>query len=259
MRVACVQMAPAHGAPSENREAMVAALERCSADLVVFPELCLSGYLLGSRAHELAEPAEGPTVAALAPVCRARGRHTVFGFVEQAGDRLYNAAALVGPKGLVGVYRKVHLFLDEPDWATPGDGGFPVWDIGVARVGVMICFDWALPEAARSLALGGADIIAHPANLVLPWCQRAMPVRALENHVFTATANRWGQESLGDSELRFSGHSLVCAPDGSVLAEAPSEEDVLLVASIDVAAARDKAITPRNDVLADRRPDQYRT
>jgi predicted amidohydrolase len=75
---------------------------------------------------------------------------------------------VVGPKGFIGCYRKTHLFFEETLWFTPGDSGFQVWDIGMAKVGVMICFDWYYPESARTLALQGADIIAHPSNLVLP-------------------------------------------------------------------------------------------
>ena len=92
------------------------------------------------------------------------------GLPERAGAHCFNSAVVVGPKGFIGCYRKTHLFFEETIFFTPGDTGFHVWDIGVAKVGVMICFDWFYPEAARTLALQGADIIAHPSNLVLPHC-----------------------------------------------------------------------------------------
>lgn len=260
MQAGFVQFTPEFGAVERNREALCALVAATPADLLVFPELALSGYQLRDRAEALAlsEPADGPTAAALAPLCRAgSGRHVVVGFAERDGDRVYNAALVVGPDGALGSYRKTHLFADEPDWAEPGDSGFRVWDLGAYRLGVMVCFDWAFPEAARSLALAGADVVAHPSNLVLPHCQRAMPVRALENRVYTITANRCGEEARTATTLRFTGRSVLVAPDGQVLAEAPVDRDARAVVDIDPLRARDKRLTARNDVLGDRRPELY--
>jgi predicted amidohydrolase len=123
----------------------------------------------------------------------------------------------------------------------------------------MICFDWIFPEAARSLALLGADLIAHPSNLVLPYCHAAMVTRALENGVFTATANRVGTESRAGRSLTFTGGSRIIDPRGRVLAEAGTATEETLVVDLDPAAARDKMITDHNHRLADRRPGLYRT
>jgi predicted amidohydrolase len=182
----------------------------------------------------------------------------VAGFAEKNGDRLYNAAGVVAAGRPLACYRKVHLFGFEREVFDPGDGGFPVVEHVGLRVGTMVCFDWMFPEAARTLALAGADLIAHPSNLVLPWCQRAMPLRALENGVYAATANRVGREARSPRPpLAFTGGSLVAGPDGTVLAQAPTEGPARIEAEIDPARARDKRLPSGNDRLAERRPGAY--
>jgi predicted amidohydrolase len=179
------------------------------------------------------------------------------GFAEIHGGRLYNSAALIAPEGLIGLYRKTHLFCNEKRWFSSGDTGFRVFPLGRTQVGLMICFDWIFPEAARALALRGAQVICHPSNLVLPHCPASMPVRALENRVFTVTANRTGRERRGGQDLRFIGRSLVCGPDRSVLASAGAAEECVRTAEVDPARALDKRMTPRNDIFRDRRPKFY--
>ncbi len=187
----------------------------------------------------------------------------VAGLPEYTDKGLYNSAVVVDKSGFRGTYRKLHLYYQEKLHFLPGDLGLPVFDQIAGsgsqyRLGVMICFDWYYPEVARSLALLGADIIAHPSNLVRRDCPRAMPIRALENHVFTITANRIGREVAGNEELEFIGQSLVCNPSGDVVQQLSRNETAILIAEIDPAAARDRQITPHNNLLADRRPDSYR-
>ena len=161
---------------------------------------------------------------------------------------------LVGPAGYVGRYRKLHLFLNEKDFFELGDEGLPVFDLGACRVGMLVCFDWIYPEVWRVLALKGADVICHPSNLVLPGlAQRAVPIHALTNRVYVVTANRIGSEG----ELTFTGLSTLADPRGEVLAQAPPAEEAVCVVDIDLALARDKQITPRNHLFADRRPEAY--
>lgn len=262
MRVGYYQYEAEFGAVAKNLEAIRAKLETAEADLMVLPELCASGYqfLSAEEAQRLAEPVpDGPTTTMLMEVAARRRMHIVAGLPERAGTNCYNSAVVVGPSGFLGCYRKSHLFFEETRCFTPGDTGFQVWDIGVAKIGVMICFDWYFPESARTLALMGADIVCHPSNLVLPNCPDSMPVRCLENRVFAVTCNRIGTEARGGkAPLTFIGNSEVVSPRGVILHRAPRDRDELAVVDIDPADARNKAVTIYNDLLGDRRPSLYR-
>ncbi|MFZ1504985.1 MAG: nitrilase-related carbon-nitrogen hydrolase [Nitrospira sp.] len=240
---------------------MSARLGQVDADLIVLPELFATGYQFVSQEEvfQLAEPVpDGATTKRLADMAARRGMTIVAGLPELDGRRCFNSAVVVGPNGFIGCYRKTHLFFEETLWFTPGDSGFQVWDIGMAKVGVMICFDWYYPESARTLALQGAEIIAHPSNLVLPHCPDSMVTRCLENRVFSVTANRIGSEARGGKErLTFIGMSEVVGPRGRILHRAPRETEDLTIVEIDPAEARIKALNDYNDLLRDRRPALY--
>ncbi|MEZ4650347.1 MAG: nitrilase-related carbon-nitrogen hydrolase [Candidatus Eisenbacteria bacterium] len=257
MRIGYVQMEPRVGDLEGNRERVrKAVLSAPDSDLLVLPELANSGYRFESRAQSaaLAEPVNGPFVAMLRDLARERESTLVSGLAEKDGEWLYNSAVLVRPDGTTERYRKLHLFLDEKDHFAPGNLGLPVFQVGEARVGLLICFDWQFPEAWRTLALRGADIVCHPSNLVLPGlAQRAIPTHALLNRLFVVTANRVGTEA----DLTFTGRSIIAGPRGELLAEAPEASPETRVALIDPTLARDKSVTPRNDLLADRRPSEY--
>jgi predicted amidohydrolase len=264
-------MAPVLGDLDENIQTIERLLtQTVDADLLVLPELCHCGYRFESRdeAWALSENigsvgssdsfgssgSFGPFVKFLKTVCETRKIHIVAGVNERDGDKLYNSSVLVGPDGLVGTYRKLHLFMDEKDIFEPGDIGLPVFDIGVCKIGMLICFDWVFPEAWRILALKGADIICHPSNLIIPGlCQKALPVHAVCNRVFVVTANRIGTER----DLTFTGLSTIADPRSEVLLQASPDKEEVGVVDIDIALARDKNVTPRNNVFDDRRPDMY--
>ncbi len=262
MRVGYVQFAPEFGERERNLDRVAELLARDRADLWVLPELFSTGYQFASarELEALAEPVPtGRTTARLVALAREANSHIVAGLAEQAGKRIYNAAVLVGPSGFVARYRKVHLFYEEKHLFAPGDLPFPVADIGPAKVGLLVCYDHFFPEAARSLALQGAEVIAHPANLVMPGlAQLTMRVRAIENRVFTVTANRVGVEARTGETLRFTGLSQIVAPNGDVLAQGPQDAEEVRAVEIDPAQARDKHLTRLNDVFADRRPEFYR-
>jgi predicted amidohydrolase len=181
----------------------------------------------------------------------------VVGFAERAGSTVFNSSLLIRPDGSRTTYRKIQLFWGEKDIFAPGDRPPAVVDAGGVRLGMMICFDWIFPEVARSLALQGADILCHPSNLVLPYCQEAMITRCIENKVFAITANRVGTEERGGRSLTFTGLSEIVGPTGDVLVRATRDREEVLVVEIDPGAAREKMVTPTNDVLADRRPELY--
>ncbi|HET57663.1 MAG TPA: acyltransferase [Deltaproteobacteria bacterium] len=260
MRIGFVQYTPCFGEVDHNIETVLDLIGSVRADLLVLPELCMTGYLITSR-DEIADLAEkipgGKTTEALCRTARERSCHIVAGLAERSGDNLYNSAVLVGPDGYIGHYRKLHLFFEEKLWFTPGDGDLPVFDLGTARVGIMICFDWIFPEATRSLALKGAQVICHPANLVLPFCQDAMKTRCLENRVFAVTANRTGVEKRGGKVLSYTGMSQITGPEGAIIHRCGGEDERALVVEIDPARADNKAINEYNDIFRDRRPEYY--
>jgi len=260
MRIGFIQMNIRFGDKQANLEKIARILAREDADLFVLPELCTTGYFFASR-QQVGEWAEsipgGPTCGILAEVTRRKNCHLAWGMAESADSRIFNSAVLLGPRGHVATYRKVHLFDEEKVWFDAGDGAFAVHDIGLARIGLMICFDWMFPESMRSLALQGAEIVCHPANLVLPYCQKAMVTRCLENGVFAVTANRIGSEDQGGRGLRYTGGSQIIGPRGEVLARASGRSSAVRVVEVDPAAARQKEITRRNHLLRDRRPDLY--
>jgi predicted amidohydrolase len=263
MRVAVYQNNPEFGQVEKNVRQAVTELVGIKADLAVMPELFSTGYQFVSRSevYELAEEVpSGPTCRALADLASSKDMHLVFGIAERDGKRLFNSAAVIGPEGFIGRYRKSHLFYEEKYFFEPGDTGFRVFDTGTARLGVMICFDWWFPEAARTLALMGADIICHPANLVLCGCHRAMVTRSLENGVFSITANRTGSEARGGKDpLVFTGESQILDSSGNLLISMKKHDTGIAVVDIDLSRARDKSITALNDRFKDRRPDLYRT
>ena len=262
MRVGFFQSAPLFGEVSHNLDTIVATLDQADADLIVLPELCASGYQFVSQQEvmTLSESVpNGLTTQRLIDLAKRRRMTIVAGLPERAGSACYNAAVVVGPSGFIGCYRKTHLFFEETLFFTPGDTGFQVWDIGLAKIGAMICFDWYYPEAARTLAIKGAEIICHPSNLILPNCPDSMPVRCLENRVFAITCNRTGSEGRGGKDqLTFIGNSEVVAPNGAILHRAPQDQEELYFVEIDHADARNKALTRYNDLLRDRRESLYR-
>src|SRR5437588_11622536 len=171
VRIAVAQYQPRVGDLEGNRTQAVTwarAAADAGAQLAVLPELASSGYVFASVAEAEAaagDPREGPTVPALSEVCRASGMYVAVGLDERDGDCRHNSAVLLGPGGHVATYRKLHLFHDEQSWFVAGDS-LPVADLPFGKVGMVICFDLWFPEAVRTLALGGAEIVAVPTNWV---------------------------------------------------------------------------------------------
>jgi predicted amidohydrolase len=265
MRVAVAQLDPKLGEKERNLEACLARLDEAAAagaSLLVLPECAIPGYMWESAEEALpfAEEIPGPSTEALADACRRLGMHVVCGLLEQDGDELRNAAVLVGPDGLVGTYRKTHLpFLGVDRFVVPGDE-LELWDTPLGRIGVEICYDLRFPEATRTLALKGADIVAHPTNF--PVAARIQTelitvARAAENRIYLLTANRVGKERWAE----FCGWSQIVDPYGRRLAEADGTSEALLVADVEVEQARDKDYVVPGDyelyLFGDRRPELY--
>jgi len=260
MRVGFIQFNVFFGQKEKNYESVERLIKNEKADLWVLPELFNTGYLFVSK-NEVINLAEeiptGETTRFLIDLSKKHSCTFVAGLAEKYNKDMYNSAIVVNKNGLIGIYRKIHLFEQEKKWFAPGDLPFQVWDIGAAKIGVMICFDWIFPEAARTLTLLGADIICHPSNLVLPYCQNAMVTRCLENRVFAITANRIGSEKRGENELIFTGASQITGTNGEILYRAATDQEQIHVVDINQQLAKNKNITENNNILTDRQPQMY--
>ncbi len=266
-KIAAVQMDVRFADRAANLQAVRSRLADCAsagARLVVFPECVLTGYSFRSKAEALphAEPVPGPSTLALQEDCRRLGAWAVVGTLELDGERLFNSSVLLGPGGECHVYRKVHLpCLGVDRFTTPGDRPFAVHDIGGLRVGMTICYDAGFPEAARVLALLGADLVVLPTNW--PDGSRRIPqyivsARALENGIYYAGVNRVGTER----GFHFCGLSRIANVNGDLLAASEDDRETTLFADLEPERARQKRIVMipgeyELDRVGDRRPEMY--
>lgn len=261
MKVGFVQNCPEFGNIQANLDRIAKMLAGREADLLVLPELFSTGYRFKNmdEAHQYAETIpDGPTTNFLISQAKKINTYIFAGLVEVDKEYVYNSSVIVGPDGFIGRYRKIHLFDTEKACFHAGSEVPPVFDLNGIKVGVMICFDWRFPEMARSLALKGAEIIAHPSNLVLPHCPQAMITRCLENRIYAITADRIGKESRVPNEsLHFIGQSQVVDPDGNILIRASETDEEVQIIEINLDKARRKLLNSKNDIFKDRRPDLY--
>lgn len=261
MKVSVLQFHPQFLAPEVNFIQISELISNADSDLVVAPELALSGYVFNAmdEVEKVAESIpDGTIFNRFRELSTAKNLSIVYGFAEKEGDKYYNSCALVNPDGSYHIYRKIHLFNREKLFFTPGNLPFAVHQgkNGV-KIGLMICFDWQFPEAARSLSLQGTQILCHPSNLVLPWCQEAMKTRSLENRVFSVTANRIGTEVNGQLKEYFTGQSQILNPRGEIMVRMNDDETGLYTVEIEPELAENKTVTDRNNAFADRRVDMY--
>ena len=268
VRVACHQLAPVVGELAANRERALAAIDAAAAagaQVVVLPELVSSGYVFedAAEAHALAEPADGPTLTGWAARAATHDVLIAGGFPERGDDgRLYNSAALVDASGVRAVYRKAHLWDRESLFFTPGDEPPAVIDTAHGRIGLIVCYDLEFPEWTRAAALRGAELLCVPTNWpLLPRPPSERPMEVLRTMV-TASTNRMAVAACdrcgAERGVEWVAGTAIAGPDGWLLAGPPERaEPQLLLADLDLADARDKALGPRNDALADRRPALY--
>ncbi|MBU2649895.1 MAG: carbon-nitrogen hydrolase [Bacteroidetes bacterium] len=226
-------------------------------DILVLPELANSGYNFSSagEARKYSETlVNSPFLEFLRETSRKRNIYIVSGFNENDGNEIYNTAIITGPEGIVGKYRKIHLFMNEKDYFAPGNLGFQVFRSELGILGMLICFDYIFPEAWRIIAMKGASLICHPSNLVTPYAQKVVPAHSVINRLFVITANRTGTER----DLTFTGQSFITDPEGNVFCKAPGDEAVLNFLDLDLTRSDNKMITARNHVFNDRKPGFYK-
>jgi len=259
MKIGYVQTSPIFGELTQNFEQVKNLLSNSKADLIVLPELFATGYTFISKeeAESLAENTKGKTAEFLMSIAEKTGAVVVGGFIEKDRNKIFNSSMIVSDSEVFGTYRKLHLYYKEKLWFSPGNKPIEIYEVKDTKVGIMICFDWFFPETIRTLTLLGADIIAHPANLVLPYCQRAMITRCLINRVFAVTSNRIGNETRGEDNFTFTGGSQITSFNGDVLSSAPMDKIFIDFVEIDVNQARDKNLNKYNNIIKDRRTELY--
>lgn len=267
MKVAGAQINPRLLEKERNLERCLDGIRVASkvgAKLVVFPECALTGYCFSSRdeALAMAETVPGWSTRTIEALCKELDIYVVVGLLEKSRNKLYNAAAFLGPEGLVGKYRKAHLpYLGVDRFVDHGDKPFRVYDTPLGKIGLNICFDMRFPEPSRVMALQGAEVLVLPTN----WPEGAenspkfyVNTRASENRVNYVAVNRVGKER----GFGFIGQSKIVDPDGRTLAEARSDREEIIYADLDLEAARSKRVTIRPGefelpLWEERRPEFY--
>lgn len=267
MKFAGIQADVAFADPKSNlkllHEHLVEEAEN-GTDVVVFPECFLTGYCFQSleEARTVAEPLDGSSVTQVIEWCRELNIAAVFGFLESAGESVFNAAVMVGPEGLVGHYRKIHLpFLGVDRFTTPGDRPLEVFEYQGVRIGILICYDGGFPEAPRVLAIQGADIVLLPTNWppgAETMAEYAINCRAMESAIYFASVNRVGVER----GFSFIGYSRAADVGGLTIDTLDHRQPGIIRWEVDPQKAREKQIVrvPGQHVIdrmADRRPEVY--
>lgn len=267
LRVAAVQTDPQIGETAANLATIEAKLREAAAggaELVVFTECALTGYGFASRADAWrhSEPIPGPSTNAISRTCKELNLFAVVGMLEADGDRMFNSAALLGPDGVVGTYRKIHLpFLGVDRFTDPGDRPLAIFEAKGVKLGLHICYDGSFPETGRVLTLLGADILVLPTNWPVQSTSTAehLPAcRAIENVVYVMAVDRVGTER----GCSFAGRSSIADPDGVILTKAGPVESTIIYADVDPERSRRKRLirVPGEyeiDRIGDRRPEFY--
>ncbi len=258
MRVGCYQFDPRPYDIPHNTDIICGVIDTCELDLIIFPELALTGYLFDSkeqlRAYALSS--ESSYIKRIQHMVDSHDTAAVLGYAERDSltQKIYNSAICLRPDLEPIIYRKAHLFDTERLVFDTGDTGFFCFDLKGVKLGMLVCFDHYFPEAARSLMLQGTQIICHPSNLVLEGAaQLTTRVRSMENRVFWLLCNRCGSQQ----GLNFTGGSQITNPNGSIATSAQRDTSSLITADIDPKKALDKSISERNDIIKDRRSDLY--
>lgn len=267
-RVAIYQMDIKLAKPKENVEKCLEVIDEATSkncDLLIFPELCITGYTFFSieEVRKYAEPIDGPSITKLSEKCKKNKIHVVVGMLEEYGEKVYNSAVLIGPNGeIIDIYRKVHLpFIGADRYVESGDSVGKVVETSIGNICLSICYDLRFPELARAGALNGADILIAINNWsigaeVIP--EVLVPARAAENMIYVLAANRVGVEK----GATFIGNSIIAGPTSEVLAKGSFDGEDLIIQEIEPSITRNKKriVVPgkyETDIWTDRKPELY--
>lgn len=267
VKVAALQMEPHVGEKDENLKKSIELIEKAASQgvkLMVLPELCNTGYVFNSK-DEAAAAAEkvpgGPSYSLWEEEARKRGVYICAGVTEKDGDSLYDTAVLIGPRGYIGKYRKVHLWDEEKLFFEPGNS-LPIYNLPFGRVGMMICYDGWMPEVARILAIKGVDIICDPSAWVVvpsistldhPLAPEIHMAQANMNHIYMVCSVRVGIER----GVSFLGSSCIVGPSGFLAGPASPHEEQIISAELNAVQVRYKNWTKMVNPISDRRIDVY--
>lgn len=261
MKLSVIQFETLYKNKENNLKKINGYINEINSNILVFPELATSGYFYTDKneLRKIADNYESETIKKIQKLSTELEKIIILGFPELDNDKIYNSAAILIPNPkLSRVYRKTHLFYKERFVFEEGNTGFFVIDYNGLKLGTMICYDWRFPEAARSLALKGADLIVCPSNLVTGVWQNVMSARALENKVYIAVSNKIGKESDSNQELEFNGESAIYSYNGSVISKASCNSEEVITSTIDPEKTRDKSFNQINNIFLDRRPEYYK-
>lgn len=267
VKIAGIQMIPDILNKDRNLDRCLELIKRTANDgaqFIVFPEATLSGYVFNTleEALPVAETIPGTSTESILKLCRQLNVYVIVGLIEEDRGKYYNAAAFVGPHGLIGKYRKLHLpFLGIDRFLNHGNLPLKVYDTDIGRIGIGICYDMRFPEHSRVLSLLGADVVV----IITNWPEgveftpeHTLVTRAYENNVFHIAVNRVGEER----GVKFFGMSKIVDCTGKTIAEGKRYEEDILYAEINPALAREKhrVVIPGKfeaDIIRDRRPEFY--
>ena len=269
VKIASIQMEPRFGDKKENLNRILNMINEAAdngANVIVLPELCNTGYMFNSLEEAISLSEEipaGPTSQTWIKVAKERNIFLAAGIAEIDGNDLYNSAVLIGPDGYIGTHRKICLWDEERLFFEWGNLGNQVFSTRIGRISVLICYDMWFPENWRNCALGGADLVLVPANLVyypnLPYGVGNMGVflamgAAHCNNYFVAVSDRVGTER----GCKFPGNSLITNKSGRPIAgPAGMEEEVIIYADVNLSDARRKQWTRFSNPILDRRVDMW--
>lgn len=271
--IAAVQMDVQLGKVNENLESTIKLVKEAAlrgGEIIVLPELCNTGYVFNNY-REVQLVAEtvpgGKSVSLWSELARQLGVYIVAGIMEKCGNNFYNSSVLIGPEGLMGLYRKIHLFAEEKLFFTPGDLGLPVFKLPFGNVAMLICYDLRFFEAIRILMLKGADLICVPTNWIVLFDKKGIDERgysmqnyivmtlANTNQIFMCCANRIGMER----GVEFFGRSMIVGTSGWPIAgPASGQNEEILLAKVNLGESKiNKTRSMLNDIIKDRRTDIY--
>ncbi len=254
MKIGYVQFDPQFGEKSKNIAKIKELVENAKADLLVLPEMCITGYMVSSREEllSLAEPLNGNSVKELICIAKDNNACLIFGMPELRDGKVFSSAIAVGPEGVITRHQKSHLFLKEKLLFDIGMTKPTLFEWRGVRIGLGVCYDYMFPEYWRSLALEGADIFCNTANFVFDYGFTMMRARSIENGVFSIIVNRIGKER---GQI-FQGGSEIIDNRGATLSKADTAEAVVVI-DVDIERSRNKKWNQYNDLFKDRRIDLY--